>query len=693
MINVALIGNPNCGKTTMFNNLTGNIQYVGNWPGVTVDKKMGKIRKNKDISIIDLPGIYSLSPYTLEEIITRKYIIDEKPDVIINIIDASNIERNLYLTTQVIEMGIPVVLALNMMDIVAKRGDIINKKELEKEIGCSVVETTALKGHGLDKLVEEVVESANLKKMANKLNIFSKEVSDAINTIKSVVNVDGQREWIAIKIFEKDKKILEEMSFSKEQKEIIDNAILGVEKAFGDDSESITINERYTYIESIIKKISIKKEIKTSISDKIDSILTNRIFAFPIFMAVMTAVYYIAITLGAGFTDWTNDVFFGEYVNGIFDFVLTKIGTSPWLYSLVMDGIVNGVGAILGFVPQMIIVFFLLTLLEECGYMARVAFIMDRVFKKFGLSGKSFIPILISSGCGVPGIMASRTIESEKDRKITVITTTFIPCSAKLPIIALFSAALFPNNIFIGPSVYFMGIGMIIVSGIILKKMKIFAGDTSPFIMELPQYHIPSPRTVFIHIADRVKAFITKAGTIIFVSSIVLWVLGNLDFGLNMVDTRHSILAKLGNAIAPIFTPLGFGNWEATVASITGLVAKETLVTTYSILFGLTEGSTEFVSQIGKAFTPSSAYAFVMFNMLCAPCFAAIGAIKREMGNWRWTAIAVGYQCFIAYIVGFIIYNIGTAIATGSFLTVGSVISVLLIICILYLLCRKNKYK
>lgn len=704
MINIALIGNPNSGKTTMFNNLTGSTQYIGNWPGVTVEKKTGKIKNKKDINIIDLPGIYSLSPYTQEEMITRDYIINDKPDVIINILDSSNIERNLYLTTQLLELGIPVVIALNMTDILKKRGDILNKENLYNELGCEVIETTALNGEGLNELIEKAVICANSKKLNKQLNIFSEDVIEAIHNIEIVLKVNNEahideieNKWNAIKIFERDKKVLERLRFTKNQEEEINTIIKNVEQKLNDESESIIINERYLYISSFISNV-IKKANKNrmTVSDKIDLVITNKYLAIPIFIFVMFLIYYISVnTLGAIVTDWTNDVFFGEYVSGAISTGLTALDVSPWVHSLVIDGIVAGIGAILGFLPQMFILFLLLTLLEECGYMARVAFIMDRLFRKFGLSGKSFIPMLISSGCGVPGIMASRTIESEKDKKITIMVTTFIPCGAKLPIIALFVAALFPENIFIAPSVYFVTILSVVISGIILKKMKAFAGDVSPFIMELPNYHIPSPKNLAIHITERLKSFVLKAGAIIFIASIVLWVLSNLNFKLDMVSPDESILAFLGGLIAPIFKPLGFGDWRSAVATINGFIAKENLVSTYGVLLGVDgegELNSSFITKISELFTPVSAYSFVMFNMLCAPCFAAIGSIKREMMSWKWTLITVGFQTLVAYIVSYIIYNMGNALVLDQISVAGISISMIIIIGILYLIFRKNKY-
>ncbi len=697
-IKIGLVGNPNCGKTTMFNQLTGSFQYVGNWPGVTVEKKEGTIKNKDNVNLIDLPGIYSLSPYTLEEVITRDYIMEEKPDIIINIVDASNIERNLYLTTQVIEMGIPTIIALNMMDIVKKRGENINVSKLSKIIGCPIVETSALKGNGLNILIEKALDLLSQEYSYKPLDIFSNEIKNALTKIEEIIHIDEQKRWYSIKILERDEKVLEKIDLSEEQKQKINNIIDKIENTFGDESESIIINERYNYITNIVSTVLDKNNnTKEDMSAKVDKILTNKYLGLPIFFGIMYLIYYISVTsLGTLVTDWTNDVFFGEYVTNAFSKVLEFLNVSDWLYSLVIDGIVGGVGAVLGFVPQMFILFFFLSLLEDCGYMARVAFIMDRIFRKIGLSGKSFIPMLISSGCGVPGIMASRTIENERERKITIMVTTFIPCGAKLPIIALFAAALFPDHSFVGPSIYFLGILMIIISGLILKKVKVFIDEDSPFIMELPQYHLPSAKTVLRHMWDRVKSFIIKAGTVIFAASVILWFLSRFSFNFEMVDVEQSILAKIGGLIAPIFAPLGFNKWQAAVATINGLIAKEQLVSTFGILFGLGEvgeTDTNLTAQIATMFTTVSAYSFVAFNMLCAPCFAAIGAIKREMGNWKWTLIAIGYQTFLAYLVSFVIYNIGNFIVLGQTSIIGIAISIIIILVTLYLMFRQYKPK
>lgn len=694
-LKIALVGNPNCGKTTMFNNLTGSLQYVGNWPGVTVEKKEGNLKYNKDVRIIDLPGIYSLSPYTLEEVITRDYIINEKPDVIINIVDASNIERNLYLTTQVLEMGTPTIIALNMMDIVKKKGEIINIEKLENILGCPIVETSALKGEGLKLLIDKAIKRAN--KENKKLDLFTNKIENAINEIENIISIEDEKRWYSIKIFEKDEKILQKINLSNQGKEKIDAIINDVEAEFDDETESIIINERYSYVTNLVNQIMVKKQdIEKDKSNNIDKILTNKYLALPIFFGIMYLVYYVSVTtLGSMLTDWTNDVFFGTYVTNVVSGALETIGVADWLHSLVIDGIVGGVGAVLGFVPQMLILFFLLSILEDCGYMSRIAFIMDRIFRRAGLSGKSFIPMLISTGCGVPGIMASRTIENNRDRKITVMVTTFIPCGAKLPVIALFGAALFPDNSLIGPSIYFLGIAMALLSGLILKKLKAFKGDDSPFIMELPAYHIPSSKTVLRHTWDRGKSFIKKAGTIIFAFSVIIWFLSRFSFSLSMVEVEDSILASIGKIISPVFAPLGFNDWRAAVATINGLVAKEQLVSTYGVLLGLgevAEGDAGLIAQISSLFTTVSAYSFVAFNMLCAPCFAAIGAIKREMGTWKWTLITVGYQTLLAYLVAFVIFQLGSVIFLGSSFGFGAILAIVVILFALYMAFRKSKY-
>lgn len=689
-IKIGLAGNPNCGKTTMFNNLTGAKQYVGNWPGVTVEKKSGKIKGYSDVELVDLPGVYSLSPYTLEEVVTRNFMIDEKPDAVINIIDASNIERNLYLTTQILELGIPTVIALNMMDIIEKRGDIIDIEKLSKTLGCPVVKTSALKGNGTKDVATKAIEIAKNNKSNNFNMNFSQEVKEALEDIKSLIrsnniNYSGSTEqWMAIKIFERDSDFINKIALNNNVKEKIESIIVKCEKEFDDDAEGIITGERYEFIGGLVSKVIKKKNTsKHTISDKIDKIVTNRILALPIFALIMWAVYYIAVSsLGTILTDWTNDTLFGEIIGENVAVFLENVGTAPWLQSLINDGIIAGVGAVLGFVPQIMLLFFLLSLLEDCGYMARIAFIMDRILRKFGLSGKSFIPVLISSGCGVPGIMATRTIENDKDRRLTIMLTTFIPCSAKLPIIALFAGAIFGGSSWVAPVVYFLGIFMIVICGIILNKTKIFKGEAAPFVMELPQYHIPSMKNVLIHMWDRAKAFIAKAGTIIFVACAVIWFTSSFNWTLQMVDAQDSILASIGRIIAPIFAPLGFGNWQSAVSTVTGLVAKENLVGTFGVLFGIAEAAEDtptLLTQIGTMFTAASGLSFIAFNMLNAPCFAAIGAIRREMGSWKWMWITIGFQTLTAYIVALVINQVGSLLL-GNGSIFGAIASILIAI-------------
>lgn len=705
-IKIGLAGNPNCGKTTMFNNLTGAKQYVGNWPGVTVEKKFGKLKGYNDVEIVDLPGVYSLSPYTLEEVVTRNFMIDDKPDAIINIIDASNIERNLYLTTQILELGIPTVIALNMIDVVEKRGDIINLDKISQILGCPVIKTSALKGTGTKEVALKAIEIAK-NKTSNNFNMnFSQEVKSALNEIKALISSEKLKKsdindnWMAIKLFERDSNLLEKVTISNEVNNKIENIISKCEKEFDDDAEGIITAERYEFIGSIVSKIIKKKDnSKHTISDKIDKVVTNRILALPIFALIMWGVYYISVSsLGAILTDWTNDTLFGEIIGENVAAFLENIGTAPWLQGLINDGIIGGVGAVLGFVPQIMLLFFLLAILEDCGYMARIAFIMDRIFRKFGLSGKSFIPVLISSGCGVPGIMATRTMENDKDRRITIMLTTFIPCGAKLPIIALFAGAIFGGASWVAPSVYFLGIFMIIICGIILNKTKVFKGEPAPFVMELPQYHIPSFKGVILHMWDRAKAFIVKAGTIIFVACAVIWFTSSFSWTLQMVDAQDSILASIGKVIAPIFAPLGFGNWQSAVSTLTGFVAKENVVGTFGVLFGIAEAAEDtpvLLTQIGSMFTAASGLAFIAFNMLNAPCFAAIGAIRREMGSWKWMWITIGFQTLTAYIVALMINQIGSFIlGTGSLIgAIGSVLIAVFAISIAVLSGRDIKSK
>ena len=679
---------------------------MGNWPGVTVEKKEGKLKGHKDIVITDLPGIYSLSPYTLEEVVARNYLIGERPDAILNIIDGTNLERNLYLTTQLVELGIPVVIAVNMMDIVRKNGDKINIAQLSKELGCAVCEISALKGTGIKEAAEKAVAAAKAKESTVPQHSFCGCVEHAIAHIEEAFlhNVpEEQQRWYAIKIFERDDKVLEQLSIPEDVKNHIEEDIASAEKEMDDDAESIITNERYIYISSIIKGCYKKKNKGgLTVSDKIDKIVTNRFLALPIFAVVMFIVYYVSITTVGGWaTDWTNDSLFGEEswsIPTLLGNLLDKLNCADWLYGLIIDGIVGGVGAVLGFVPQMLVLFIFLGFLEACGYMARVAFVMDRIFRKFGLSGKSFIPMLIGTGCGIPGIMASRTIENERDRRMTITTTTFIPCGAKLPIIGLIAGALFDNSGLIAASAYFVGIAAIIISGIMLKKTKIFAGDPAPFVMELPAYHLPTVGNVLRSMWERGWSFIKKAGTVILLSAIVLWFLQSFGWenGFGMVeDLDNSVLAKIGKGFAWIFAPLGWGEWKAAVATVTGLIAKENVVTTFGQLFHfageeLSENGDEIWNEVSTYFTALSAYSFLVFNLLCAPCFAAMGAIKREMNSAKWTLFAIGYQCVFAYAVSLIIYQVGS-IFTGNVNVFGLIVALILIAFIIYMLVRPYK--
>ena len=779
-VKIALAGNPNCGKTTLFNALTGSNQFVGNWPGVTVEKKEGKLKGHKDVIIMDLPGIYSLSPYTLEEVVARNYLINERPDAIINIVDGTNIERNLYLSTQIMELGIPVIMAINMMDLVEKSGDKIHIDKLKKKLGCEVVEISALKGTGIQKAAEKAVTLAESKKNVTPVHEFQEDVEAAIHAVEKRLGSsvpESQKRFFAIKLLEKDDKIIEQMTNVPD----VSREIKALEDKFDDDTESIITNERYVYISSIIGVCCTKnKTKKLTTSDKIDRVVTNRWLALPIFAVVMWLVYYVSVTTVGGWaTDWANDGVFGDgwhlfgigtssyedaaagysradqivaavdedgnvtsvdivddedkvietvkisdsvvadaekvveagepdpaeygvWVPGvpvIIESGLDAIGCAGWLKGLILDGIVAGVGAVLGFVPQMLVLFIFLAFLEACGYMARVAFIMDRIFRKFGLSGKSFIPMLIGTGCGVPGVMASRTIENDRDRKMTIMTTTFIPCGAKLPIIALIAGALFNGASWVAPSAYFVGIAAIICSGIILKKTKLFAGDPAPFVMELPAYHMPTVSNVLRSMWERAWSFIKKAGTIILLSTIVLWFLMNfgwVDGSFGMLEAEQlndSILSKIGSFIAPIFTPLGWGDWKMAVAAVTGLIAKENVVGTFGVLFGfaeVAEDGNEVWGQLAGSMTQIAAYSFLVFNLLCAPCFAAMGAIKREMNNTRWFWTAIGYQCGLAYVVSLCIYQLGTLFTGGGF-GIGTVVAILLVIGFIYLLVRPYK--
>jgi ferrous iron transport protein B len=690
-IKIGLSGNPNCGKTTMFNELTGSSQYVGNWPGVTVEKKVGKLKGHKDVEIVDLPGVYSLSPYTLEEVVTRNFMIDDMPDAVINIVDASNIERNLYLTTQILELGIPTVVALNMIDIVKKNGDKIDIDKLSKTLGCHIVTTSALKGNGIKLAAEKAIEIAREKNKPKFTLPYLDKVNEAFEKIEKIIstNIPIQRmekRWLAVKLFERDKNVIDKLSIPKNILNEIEAIIKKYETELEDDSESIITGARYEFIAEVVSNC-VKKQNKgkETISDKIDKVVTNRFLALSIFAAIMFGVYYVAIKIGTRGTDWINDVLFGEIIGDNISAWMINLNVADWLQELVNNGIIAGVGSVLSYIPQIVLLFLFLAILEDCGYMARVAFIMDRIFRKFGLSGKSFIPMLISSGCGVPGIMATRTMENERDRKMTIMLTTFIPCSAKLPIIALIGAAIFNGASWVAPAAYFLGMAMIIICGIILKKTKLLSGDPAPFVMELPQYHIPSLKGVLMHMWERSKAFISKAGTIIFASCIVVWFLQSFNWSLALVDTEDSILASLGNFIAPIFKPLGFGNWQSTVATITGLVAKENVVGTLGILFGVadaTENNPTLAVSIAGMFTAASAFAFVAFNMICAPCFAAIGAIRREMGSWKWTFITLGFQTFTAYLLALIINQVGNFLL-GSGSLIGAIISVIIVVAVI----------
>ena len=695
MLNVALAGNPNSGKTTLFNTLTGANQYVGNWPGVTVEKKEGLYKDDNNIQITDLPGIYSLSPYTLEEVVSREYLLNEKVDVILNIVDGSNLERNLYLTTQLLELAIPIVVAVNMLDVIEKRGDHINYEQLSKELGCPVVPISALKNKGIKELMNKVRSVAHHRCQAK--NIYHQKINDVLSELKKLLpsSIDTKKElFYSVKLFERDEKIISAYQIQNNEE-----IIVRLENELDDDSESIITDVRYSYITHIIEECYRKgNHEKLTTSDKIDRIVTNRVLALPIFAFVMFIVYYVSVTtVGTFVTDWTNDVLFGEIIPPAIESFLTSIHCASWLQGLILDGIVAGVGAVLGFVPQMFVLFAFLAVLEDCGYMARIAFIMDRIFRKFGLSGKSFIPMLIGSGCGVPGIMASRTIESDRDRKMTIITTTFIPCGAKLPIIALIAGALFGGAAWVSPSCYFLGVAAIIISGIILKKTKLFVGDPAPFVMEMPEYHLPRIINVLRSMWERGWSFIKKAGTIILLSTIVIWFLQTFGFEnghfMMVEDMNHSLLAIIGKTFAWIFTPLGWGNWKGAVASITGLVAKENVVATFGQLYGfgeVAEDGAEIWGTLAASFTTLSAYSFLAFNLLCAPCFAAIGAIKREMNNRKWTVFAISYQCIFAYVVALIIYQLGNLLMYGIF-GFGTIVAIVCVGVMIYLLVRPAK--
>ncbi len=710
-IKIALAGNPNSGKTTMFNALTGSNQYVGNWPGVTVEKKEGKVKKYDNVTVTDLPGIYSLSPYTLEEVVARNYLIGERPDAILNLVDGTNLERNLYLTTQLMELGIPVVIAINMMDVVRKNGDIIDIEKLSKKMGCKIVEISALKGDGIFEAAEAAIEAAKIGKVVPR-HIFSGTVEHAIAHIEEATVhslPEEQQRWYAIKIFERDYKLLEDFSLEKSRLEHIEKDIVAVEEELDDDAEAIITNERYVYVTNIVQQCYTKKNAgKLSTSDKIDRILTNRILALPIFAAIMLFVYTVSIgTIG----DWTvgfmNDTLFGEWIIPSAVDMLEGAGCAEWLISLIADGILSGVGSVLGFVPQMLILFIMLSLLEDCGYMSRVAFIMDRLFRKFGLSGKSFIPMLIASGCGVPGIMASRTIEQDRDRKITIMTTGFIPCSAKMPIVGLISGALFGNSAWVATAAYFAGISAVVISGIILKKTKLFAGDPAPFVMELPSYHAPVASNVFRTTWERGWSFIKRAGTVILAASILIWIFNSISFdgGIHYITgDEDSVLNVIGSAIAIMFKPLGFGSWQAAVATILGLVAKEEVAGVFGSLTSMANSDLAFeliesgesakLALIGYEIfggNKLAGFSFMLFNLLCAPCFAAMGAIKREMNNWKWSLGAIAYMCVFAYAVSLIVYQIGSLISGGAF-SLATVIAFIVFAALIWLLVRPNKF-
>lgn len=707
-IKIALAGNPNSGKTTLFNNLTGSRQRVGNWPGVTVEKKEGPLKGTNDVTIQDLPGIYSLSPYSLEEVVSRNYLVNEKPDAILNIIDGTNIERNLYLTTQLLELGIPVVVAVNMIDLVERNGDKIDLNRLSQELCCPVMAVSALKGKGTKEVAAKAIEVAKKHQVAPIPEIYDKTVMSALSKIESELQMqidDSMVRWYSVKVFERDERIDEFLKLTDEKKAKIEPIIKKVEETLDDDAESIITSQRYDYIGTIVQHSVKKKGSKheLSVSDKIDKIVTNRILALPIFILVMYVVYTIAmggtsISIGTMGTDWANDVLFGEIVPNFFGGILTSLQVNDVLYGLIMDGIIGGVGAVLGFVPQILVLFLLLSIMEDVGYMSRVAFIMDRIFRRFGLSGKSFIPMLVATGCGVPGIMASRTIEQDRDRKMTIMTTGFIPCGAKMPIIGLFAGAVFGGSSLVATSAFVIGIAAVIISGIILKKFKAFAGEPAPFVMELPAYHLPSAGNVLRATWERGWSFIKRAGTVILLSSIILWFLqgfGFTDGQFGMVeDNNTSLLANIGNAIAWIFAPIGWVGdmaWKATVATITGLIAKEEVVNTFGVLYNFSEVSeegNEIWTLIAQDFTPIAAYSFMIFNLLCAPCFAAMGAIRREMNNTKWTMGAIGYMCLFAYVSALIVYQlVGLAIGEVAF-NFWTIVALALLIGVIYLLFR-----
>ena len=711
-VTIALAGNPNCGKTTMFNALTGANQYVGNWPGVTVEKKEGKLKNQKDVTVTDLPGIYSLSPYTLEEVVSRDYLLKEKPDVIIDLVDATNIERNLYLATQLLEIGIPVVIALNMVDLLKKNNIHINVKGLSSALGCPIVETSALKGTGLKEVVDEAIKCANQHRVPSKQMEFPKAVEKAVNEIESLVPANISEEnkrWYAVKLLERDSKVKEGLNLPASAQSKIEEIASNLEKAEDDDTESIVTDGRYQYIQKVVSANVKRSGNKMTVSDKIDRIVTNRILGLPIFILTMFIVYYVSVTtVGTMVTDWTNDSFVGT-IQGVVADGLSGVGVADWLVSLVSDGIIGGLGAVLGFVPQMAILFLFLSILEDCGYMVRIAFVMDRVFRHFGLSGKSFIPLLISSGCGIPGIMASKTIEADNDRRLTIMTATFIPCGAKLPVIALMGGIMtayvtgdYVAAGFITPLMYFIGVVAVLVSAIILKKTKPFSGKPAPFVMELPQYHIPSAKTVLLHVWERLKGFIIKAGTILFLATVIMWVLssiGSTGSGIGFVeDSNDSIMAILGGILAPIFAPLGFGKWQPVAASISGLSAKESIVSTMGVLANVAGDDAEDTMIVGaaiKAWFPSAvaAFSFLLFNLLDSPCLAAISTMAHEMQSRKWFWFAILFQNIFAYVVTLCVYQIGLVVTGAGSFGIGTIVALILVAIILFLLFRPDPYK
>ena len=711
-VTIALAGNPNCGKTTMFNALTGANQYVGNWPGVTVEKKEGKLKNQKDVTVTDLPGIYSLSPYTLEEVVSRDYLLKEKPDVIIDLVDATNIERNLYLATQLLEIGIPVVIALNMVDLLKKNNIHINVKGLSSALGCPIVETSALKGTGLKEVVDEAIKCANQHRVPSKQMEFPKAVEKAVNEIESLVPANISEEnkrWYAVKLLERDSKVKEGLNLPASAQSKIEEIASNLEKAEDDDTESIVTDGRYQYIQKVVSTNVKRSGNKMTVSDKIDRIVTNRILGLPIFILTMFIVYYVSVTtVGTMVTDWTNDSFVGT-IQGVVADGLSGVGVADWLVSLVSDGIIGGLGAVLGFVPQMAILFLFLSILEDCGYMVRIAFVMDRVFRHFGLSGKSFIPLLISSGCGIPGIMASKTIEADNDRRLTIMTATFIPCGAKLPVIALMGGIMtayvtgdYVAAGFITPLMYFIGVVAVLVSAIILKKTKPFSGKPAPFVMELPQYHIPSAKTVLLHVWERLKGFIIKAGTILFLATVIMWILssiGNTGSGIGFVeDSNDSIMAILGGILAPIFAPLGFGKWQPVAASISGFSAKESIVSTMGVLANVAGDDAEDTMIVGaaiKAWFPSAvaAFSFLLFNLLDSPCLAAISTMAHEMQSRKWFWFAILFQNIFAYVVTLCVYQIGLVVTGAGSFGIGTIVALILAAILLFLLFRPDPYK